>query len=218
MTLLRAEASRLLDSTPPQSSDITFFVSRQWLNKFNTFAEPGPIDNWTLLCPHGDLPPHKAAILHRLVYPLSQPLWDFLYNKFGGGPACNHLFECSLCRRAAENLSNRQAAELKAFALYNESQENPTTIYAISMAWFRQWQSFARNFTTEIPGPINNKNIAGQSDTIPLRNVRPGSDYAQINAPLWKFFHDIYGGGPEIILRGGPIEDKPIKMVNSLII
>ena len=30
-----------------------FFISKQWINRFNTFAEPGPITNDDFLCPHG---------------------------------------------------------------------------------------------------------------------------------------------------------------------
>lgn len=80
MTLLRLQAQELEDMNP-QGSDIRFLVSRKWLNRFNTFAEPGPIDNWALLCPHGDSPPSKAEHVSRLVVPLAQPVWDFLYNK-----------------------------------------------------------------------------------------------------------------------------------------
>lgn len=79
MDILRSKAHRL--NCQQRSSDIKFFVSRQWYNKFKTFAEPGPIDNWTLLCPHGGLPPYKAANVNRLVISLAQPVWDFLYNE-----------------------------------------------------------------------------------------------------------------------------------------
>lgn len=83
--------------------------------------------------------------------------------------------------------------------------QEPSTIYAISMHWFRQWQLFARGMTTDEPGPVNNKTIVAPGcDTHPIRNVRQGSDYAQIDVHLWRFFHGIYGGGPEIILRGNP--------------
>lgn len=81
MALIRSQALELVDCNPPQASDIRFYVSRQWLNRFNTFAEPGPIDNWALLCPHGGLSPCKAVNATRLVVPLPQPLWDFLYKK-----------------------------------------------------------------------------------------------------------------------------------------
>lgn len=28
-----------------------------------------------------------------------------------------------------------------------------------------------------------------------------GSDYAQLSSETWKFFHNLYGGGPELVLR-----------------
>jgi ubiquitin carboxyl-terminal hydrolase 20/33 len=28
-----------------------------------------------------------------------------------------------------------------------------------------------------------------------------GSDYAQLSGEMWKFFHALYGGGPELVLR-----------------
>lgn len=208
MSTIRAQASDLI-SVQEHASDIRFYISRNWLHRFNTFAEPGPIDNWTLLCPHGAFPPHKAPYFSKLVVPIPQILWDFLYKKFGGGPVCNHIFPCHICKKAAESLSRRQRAELEEFTACNDEyqyNDTPTTIYAISMAWFRQWQLFARGVTTEEPGPIDNKTIAVPGDTnVPLRSVRQGSDYAQINSALWHFFHGIYGGGPEIVLRGNPV-------------
>lgn len=36
-----------------EPSLLQFYVSRQWLNKFKTFAEPGPISNSDFLCSHG---------------------------------------------------------------------------------------------------------------------------------------------------------------------
>jgi len=32
-------------------------------------------------------------------------------------------------------------------------------------------------------------------------NIASGSDYAQLSEELWSFFHRVYGGGPEVILR-----------------
>lgn len=204
MSLIREQAMQIEERNTEQTSGIRFFVSRQWLNRFKTFAEPGPIDNWALLCPHGGLSPRKAQMASQLVVPLPQALWDYLFEKFGGGPACNHLFECDICRQQADSITRRQNFELDEFSAYKD--ETTSTIYAISMNWFRQWQMFVGNVTEEIPGPINNSGIALQSDVHVSRGVKPGSDYAQINSTLWKFFYTIYGGGPEIILRGNPEE------------
>lgn len=132
-------------------------------------------------------------------------MWEFLYDRFGGGPVCNRPIECDTCKTAAESLMRRQGVELAAFTELRDEfqyQDNTSMLFAISMTWFRRWQAFARAETTEEPGPINNTMIAQQFDTLPMRNVRQGSDYAQINLKLWKFFYSIYGGGPEILVRG----------------
>lgn len=208
MAHVRSQAQEIINSmpySPTNPSDIKFFISRQWLNRFNTFAEPGPIDNWSILCQHGNLLPNKAANLSDLLVPLPQALWDFFYAEFGGGPVCNHPIVCDTCKTRAEDLERRQKKELLMFSELRDEfqyQDQSSTLLAISMTWFRKWQAFARCETSEDPGPINNTTIALQSDTLPIRNVRPGSDYAQINLKLWKFFFEIYGGGPAIVLRG----------------
>lgn len=45
-----------------EPSLLRFYVSREWLNKFNTFAEPGPITNHTFLCPHGGADTSQAGV------------------------------------------------------------------------------------------------------------------------------------------------------------
>lgn len=65
--------------------------------------------------------------------------------------------------------------------------------------------------TDDEPGPINNNCILGPGEG---GTIRPGSDYAQINSTLWKFFYSTYGGGPEIVLRGSPAND-PVVRSNS---
>lgn len=62
--------------------------------------------------------------------------------------------------------------------------------------------------TDDEPGPINNSCILAPGDGV---TIRPGSDYAQINSTLWKFFYGTYGGGPEIVLRGNPANDLIIR-------
>lgn len=47
----RRRVSGLFNMMEP--SLLQFYVSRQWLNKFKTFAEPGPISNSDFLCSHG---------------------------------------------------------------------------------------------------------------------------------------------------------------------
>lgn len=217
MEHIRFEANELAALYPLSQSEIRFFISREWLARFNTFAEPGPISNWSMLCPHGGISHSKISMISQLAVPISQQLWEFLYRKFGGGPSINMLFECEACKRAAEALSHRQHYEHSVFQRYNDLELDTGAIYAVSMSWLRKWQQFARGLTHKEPGPINNASIIPSSkDTVqknsPIRNVRMGSDYVQLNAPAWRFLHDIYGGGPEVLLR--PSLEEEVKIID----
>ncbi|XP_030369755.1 ubiquitin carboxyl-terminal hydrolase 20 [Scaptodrosophila lebanonensis] len=214
MKMLREEAITLCNLNPLHHADIQFYVTREWLSRLATFAEPGPINNREMLCPHGGILHSKTALISQIAVPISQPLWDFLFKKFGGGPAVNMMFECEICRRVAEALSRRQLYELTVFTKYNglQSELDSSAIYAIAMPWLRMWQQFSRGITHKEPGPIANEGIAAPAETNSLNGsivscVRLGSDYAQLNAPLWRFLHSIYGGGPEIMLRSALSDD-----------
>lgn len=51
-----------------EPSLLQFYISRQWLNKFKTFAEPGPISNTDFLCPHGGM---STVIIKRFYFQLA---------------------------------------------------------------------------------------------------------------------------------------------------
>ncbi|KAH0539531.1 ubiquitin carboxyl-terminal hydrolase 20 [Cotesia glomerata] len=177
--------------------ELNFFVSRQWINRFNTFSEPGPIDNSDFLCPHGGVNPVRASFVDRLSMPLPQAVWEYLYNTFGGGPACSHLYECPVCEEKYETLQKRRQYETDIFQRYNNI-ENPTAIYAVAMSWLRQWQSFIKGKETQPPGPIDNSSIIINVNG--MKDLKPGSDCAQVSEEVWQCFLNIYGGGPELML------------------
>ena len=79
--------------------------------------------------------------------------------RFGGGPACTHLYECPICEEKYESLQKRRLYEQEMFHRLNHNPDNPTAIYALSMAWLRQWQSFVRGKEIQPPGPIDNSSI-----------------------------------------------------------
>ena len=58
---------------------MTFYISKQWLNKFRTFAEPGPIDNSDFLCLHGGVRPDRAGLGSAMCTGVSQTVWEYLY-------------------------------------------------------------------------------------------------------------------------------------------
>ncbi|XP_060586929.1 ubiquitin carboxyl-terminal hydrolase 20-like [Ruditapes philippinarum] len=200
MNSVRQEAMELMNKREP--SLMHFFVSKQWINRFNTFAEPGPITNQDFLCPHGGVPPSKTEYIGDLVEPLTQAMWEFLHQRFGGGPSCNHLFPCTTCHKELETLRNRQKTELEEFIKLNErfkEEDNPSVIYAISMSWFKEWENFVREKEDNPPGPVDNKRIAVMKNGQLI--VRPNSDHGQLSKDMWQYLYQIYGGGPELVIK-----------------
>uniref|UniRef100_A0A8C1SGZ5 Ubiquitin carboxyl-terminal hydrolase n=1 Tax=Cyprinus carpio TaxID=7962 RepID=A0A8C1SGZ5_CYPCA len=180
----RRKVTSLLNMMEP--SLLQFYISRQWLNKFKTFAEPGPISNHDFLCAHGGVPPNKASFIDDLVMMLPQNVWDHMYSRYGGGPAVNHLYVCHTCQNEIEKLEKRRKNELDMFVRLNKAfqeEESPVVIYCISMQWFREWEGF-----------VKGKDI-GKSFLI------PAADTSKISEETWNFLHSIYGGGPVVTVR-----------------
>uniref|UniRef100_A0A8B9RCH0 Ubiquitin carboxyl-terminal hydrolase n=1 Tax=Astyanax mexicanus TaxID=7994 RepID=A0A8B9RCH0_ASTMX len=185
-----------------EPSLLQFYISREWLNKFNTFTEPGPITNHTFLCQHGGIPPTKYHYVDDLVVILPQNVWEYLYNRFGGGPAVNHLYVCAICQVEIEALAKRRKMEIDTFIKLNkefQAEEAPTVILCISMQWFREWESFVKGKDNEPPGPIDNSKIAVMKGG--HVQLKQGADYGQISEETWQYLLGIYGGGPEIAVR-----------------
>ncbi|KAG8447736.1 hypothetical protein GDO86_015012 [Hymenochirus boettgeri] len=186
-----------------ESGLLQFYVSREWLNKFNTFAEPGPISNQSFLCSHGGIPPNKYHYIDDLVVILPQNVWEYLYNRFGGGPAVNHLYVCSICQVEIEALAKRRKNEIDTFIKLNkafQAEEAPSVIYCISMQWFREWEAFVKGKDNDPPGPIDNSKVALTKSSGHVQ-LKHGADYGQISEETWNYLLNIYQGGPEIAIR-----------------
>uniref|UniRef100_A0A673BEE8 Ubiquitin carboxyl-terminal hydrolase n=1 Tax=Sphaeramia orbicularis TaxID=375764 RepID=A0A673BEE8_9TELE len=196
----RRRVSGLFNMMEP--SLLQFYISRQWLNKFKTFAEPGPISNDDFLCSHGGVPPNKATYIDDLVIMLPQNVWDHLYSRYGGGPAVNHLYVCHTCQIEIEKLEKRRKAELDMFIRLNKAfqeEESPVVIYCISMQWFREWEGFVKGKDNDPPGPIDNSKITVNKNG--HLTLKQGADSGQISEETWNFLHSIYGGGPLVTVR-----------------
>lgn len=79
MEKIRNKVRELISYKNKEPSLMEFYVSKQWVNKLNTFAEPGPIDNSDFLCIHGGVHPSKVSIVDKLSTVLSQNVWEYLY-------------------------------------------------------------------------------------------------------------------------------------------
>uniref|UniRef100_A0A674DKQ2 Ubiquitin carboxyl-terminal hydrolase n=1 Tax=Salmo trutta TaxID=8032 RepID=A0A674DKQ2_SALTR len=197
------ERQKVVDlASMKEPSLLQFYISREWLNKFNTFTEPGPISNHTFLCQHGGIPLNKYHYIDDLVVILPQNVWEYLYNSFGGGPAVNHLYVCAICQVELEALAKRRKVEIDTFIRLNkefQAEEAPTVILCISMQWFREWESFVKGKDNEPPGPIDNSKIGVMKGG--HVQLKQGADYGQISEETWQYLLGIYSGGPEIAVR-----------------
>uniref|UniRef100_A0A8C2DFJ0 Ubiquitin carboxyl-terminal hydrolase n=1 Tax=Cyprinus carpio TaxID=7962 RepID=A0A8C2DFJ0_CYPCA len=193
----RRKVTSLLNMMEP--SLLQFYISRQWLNKFKTFAEPGPISNHDFLCAHGGVPPNKASFIDDLVMMLPQNVWDHMYSRYGGGPAVNHLYVCHTCQNEIEKLEKRRKNELDMFVRLNKAfqeEESPVVIYCISMQWFREWEGFVKVYLIKylsLTRLLKKHAFCFSAST--------GADSGQISEETWNFLHSIYGGGPVVTVR-----------------
>ncbi|GFT56830.1 ubiquitin carboxyl-terminal hydrolase 20 [Nephila pilipes] len=180
---------------------LKFHISKQWVNKFNNFAEPGPITNTDFLCIHGGVPPQKATFADELCTVIPQAVWEYLHDTFNGGPPCTHLYICPICQAEQNSLNEKRRRELEEFTvLNNEFQhlENPSVVYAIGMNWFKVWETFVCK-DGEVPGPIDNSSICYVKNNQAV--IKVGSDYCSMSKEMYQYLHNIYGGGPDITLK-----------------
>ena len=97
MNKRRVRALELMKLSRNEPSLLQFYVSKQWVNRFNTFADPGPVTNCDFLCQHNAVDPQKAAIVHDLCTIFSHSVWEYFQMTFGGGPPCTQLYVCQIC-------------------------------------------------------------------------------------------------------------------------
>uniref|UniRef100_A0A1I8JN20 ubiquitinyl hydrolase 1 n=1 Tax=Macrostomum lignano TaxID=282301 RepID=A0A1I8JN20_9PLAT len=124
-----------------------------WLNKFNTFGDPGQLATKDFLCPHhllsphtsGDAPPYRA--------------WDILDDRVRGGPTVNRLGPLRSAPRDLERTRRPRPPGAghtdQGAAAFSARQPGLGRLYCISMRWFRKWESFATEKQLEPPGPID---------------------------------------------------------------
>lgn len=194
-------AVELLDRSKNEHGLLKFHISKQWINKFNNFAEPGPITNTDFLCIHGGVPPQKASYASELCTVLPQAVWEYLHDTFGGGPPCTYLYICPVCQAELDRLNQKRKTELDDFMTMNADfrrMENPSVVYALSMSWFKTWETFVCR-DGEIPGPIDNSAICYLKNSQPV--LKLGSDYCSVSKEMYQYLLDIYGGGPDIALQ-----------------
>ncbi|CAF0839849.1 unnamed protein product [Didymodactylos carnosus] len=197
----------LLDND--QNRLLPFYISKSWINRLFYFAEPGPITNNDFLCKHGGVLPNYWSVIKNLVYPAPETVWEYLYRKFGGGPVCNILYPCRKCQLDEENLKRRQRYEKATFLELKRNESDSHAVYALSPTWFRDWENFVCEKSSNPPGPISNQGISvtknGISKPSKTANCR------QLSEKIWNFLYETYGGGPVLLIRS----NSSYSMINN---
>jgi len=203
---MEALRSKLQDLAEKDShSLVKFYISNKWLNKFYTVAEPGPIDNRSVICRHGGVLPYRLETVHYLCTAVPPAVWRFLYDRFGGCVAVNRLQRCDICYAEEEEEEQNKQFQLEEFkALHAAEAEDCTRggdMYCVASGWFRAWESWVLGRARDTPGPVDNRCLVvsrGGNNTL-----RPHSDYLKFSEDIWSMFLSLYGGGPEVVLQGG---------------
>ncbi|VDK85593.1 unnamed protein product [Litomosoides sigmodontis] len=187
------------------------YISREWLHRFSTFSNPGPITNYDFLCQHSQILPRRAACVTDYYVTISSSLWDFLYEKFGGGPASSELHYCLPCQTEFQITKRKREIELKAFIMLEGQLKRlkndiPALTYGyymppnvIAKAWIDKWKAFVEENEFEPPGSIDNSTILVCGNTCDTKLHLRASQYVQLPRESWLFFQSIYGGGPELL-------------------
>ncbi|TNN12795.1 Ubiquitin carboxyl-terminal hydrolase 20 [Schistosoma japonicum] len=194
------------------------YVSKPWIVRFWTWAEPGPMTS-EFLCEHGYFRPELWRMRNSLTVSIPESFWSNLHEVFGGHPIIQQLIPCNDC---CDAISKRQKYELSEIMRVSSPVTSSSTSYAISRKWLDIWLQFVKGQIWEAPGPIDNSDIIpcqksifsyrnsgsfNYSDTSPT----PIGAYEYVSAEVWSLLFNIYGGGPVV-----PVCHPPYSSVNNL--
>ncbi|VDM97449.1 unnamed protein product [Thelazia callipaeda] len=205
------------------------YVSREWLHRLSTFSNPGPITNHDFLCQHSQILPRRAAHLTDYYVAISSSLWDFFFEKFGGGPASSELHYCLHCQSEFQMMKHKRENEFKTFIalearLGRLKADIPELTYnyylppnVIAKSWIDKWRAFVEDNECEPPGPIDNSMLLIHDANQTKLRLRT-SQYLQLPREMWLFFCSIYGGGPELLCIPDehPSSDKLRELIASV--
>lgn len=206
-------AMRGLLKAPPAELEVAF-VTKHWYVRLTTMSNPGPIDNYEHLGPHGLLGLYSAEMATERFIPISRSLFQSLVRKYGGGPAIHALEICPRCQTYLRAYNDRKQAEFDLVSKYDTKDTGDGIVwYLVDALWVNKWKRYVRaEHVTDIrdmsaPGPITNERLftgrceEKQQDSNPgavKQNLRLRIDYIGVNARVWWLFMHVHGGGPPI--------------------
>jgi ubiquitin carboxyl-terminal hydrolase 20/33 len=186
-----------ISSTLNETNSSAYYISAEWLYRFRTFSEPGPITNTDFLCEHFG----QAPLLQpNQVFPIPSKVWALLHERYGGGPPCDRLMPCNTCQNRVLEIVSRKTRERNNVISLEKSYRYATVLplNVVAFSWYEQWESFVTQFDRAPPGPIRNDALLQKQRDGSMR-LRNGINYKTLTRDQWAYLHSIYGGGPEVL-------------------
>jgi len=113
-----------------------------------------------------------------------------------------------------EELDERRANE-RAFVMSYDTSETDLW-FIIDSQWLSDWKSFiSTSCPGPLPGPISNQNLLERGSGKPREGLEPVLHYRGLNAAVWAFLHERYGGGPELRRSKIDLYSPPISVNSS---
>lgn len=197
-TILYSSCIRNPNESSPPFNHFQYLISRLWIWRLSSFIYPGPIRNaMDILCPHSHI--WNEQSWKDKCYLVEESLWKEIVSRFGGGP-CVLLDDtpigCEECMCRLDLLQQRRKQEKETVERLN-SNDSCGVWYLIDSHWLNRWQQFCMGYEIEPPGPITNGRLV-RRDGKPLKSLQPLQDYQGVNAQVWNYLQNIYGGYPVI--------------------
>jgi len=191
------------------------YISLPWWVKFNDMAEPGQIDNSSVLCQHGAILPRRIHSAQRLSILVTPAAWKLLHERFGNSASALTNFKpCQTCVRSLRMEERQKQFERNEFQLLHDQELSGEEgdSFLLVRSWYTAWEEWVMDKAREPPGPINNRNLYTQRGN--SYQLRPNVDRLKINEDIWTFFLSLYSGGPEVVQRpGGGIKVSTPRLV-----
>ncbi|KAF9386418.1 Ubiquitin carboxyl-terminal hydrolase 33 [Podila verticillata] len=182
------------------------YISRLWFCRWKCFSNPGPISNHDFLCPHGGINVATTQNVQAMVMPIPRIAWDALVDMYGtdGSPIVpitafdsEQEMDCSICAIEECELNERRRREdADVSKLDSNMIADGQMWYLIGADWLKEWHAFKAG--DKPPGPIKNSQFL-KDNGHPRAGMKRGTDYRGINHNVWRYLHNIYGGGPEFV-------------------
>lgn len=95
--------------------------------------------------------------------------------------------------------NDKRPREEKEFIMGNDTTEAGCW-YLIDVRWLQDWKAYVHKHAP-VPGPIDNSRLVDLQTGQVRPDLRAVDDYRGVNQSIWNYWHQRYGGGPEIKRR-----------------